>query len=103
MGPAPALPGSSAAPWPRHELEEALAAFKGTQAALTFSTGYAAAIGTICALLDSNDVSSVESWSMPALWTPPVFPAPNCASSATTIWKTWEENLRWATAEARLA
>src|SRR5213592_2361132 len=36
---------------PHHELEEAIAAFKGTAAALSFSTGYAAALGTICALL----------------------------------------------------
>ncbi|HEV2393902.1 MAG TPA: 8-amino-7-oxononanoate synthase [Verrucomicrobiae bacterium] len=41
---------------PHHELEEALAQFKGTQAALSFSTGYAAAIGTICALLGKEDV-----------------------------------------------
>ena len=41
---------------PHHELEEALADFKGTPAALTFSSGYATAVGTICALLDSNDV-----------------------------------------------
>src|SRR5215204_2824383 len=41
---------------PHHELEEALANFKGTQAALGFSTGYAAAIGTICALLGKEDV-----------------------------------------------
>ena len=41
---------------PFHELEEALAAFKKTAAALTFSTGYAAAIGTITALLGKDDV-----------------------------------------------
>ncbi len=41
---------------PHHELEEALAAFKGTKAALTFSTGYAAALGTIPALLGRDDV-----------------------------------------------
>ena len=40
---------------PHHELDEALAAFKGTEAALSFSTGYAAAIGTICALLGKED------------------------------------------------
>ena len=45
---------------PHHQLEEALAAFKGTEAALTFSSGYAAAIGTICALLDSDDVIVVD-------------------------------------------
>jgi len=41
---------------PMHELEEALAAFKGTEAALTFSTGYAAATGTITALCGKDDV-----------------------------------------------
>ena len=41
---------------PHHELDEALAAFKGTEAALSFSTGYAAALGTICALLDKDDI-----------------------------------------------
>ncbi|MDW8310716.1 MAG: 8-amino-7-oxononanoate synthase [Verrucomicrobiales bacterium] len=41
---------------PHHELEEALAAFKGTEAALTFSSGYATALGTIPALLEREDV-----------------------------------------------
>jgi len=41
---------------PFHELEEALAAFKATEAALTFSTGYAAAIGTIGSLLSKGDI-----------------------------------------------
>ena len=45
---------------PHHELEEALAAFKGTEAALTFSTGYAAAIGTICALLGKDDIIIID-------------------------------------------
>jgi 8-amino-7-oxononanoate synthase len=41
---------------PFHELEEALADFKKTGAALGFSSGYATAIGTICALLGKDDV-----------------------------------------------
>jgi len=41
---------------PHHELDEALAAFKGTEAALSFSTGYGAAVGTVCALLGKEDV-----------------------------------------------
>jgi len=40
---------------PHQELDEALAVFKGTEAALSFSTGYAAAIGAICALLGKDD------------------------------------------------
>lgn len=41
---------------PHHELDEALAAFKGTAAALSFSTGYATALGTIQALVGRDDV-----------------------------------------------
>lgn len=43
-----------------HELEGALADFKGTEAALTFSTGYAAAQGAIVALLGKGDVLIVD-------------------------------------------
>ncbi len=52
-GAARLLSGSLA---PHHELEEALAAFKHTEAALSFSSGYTAASGAICALLDKHDV-----------------------------------------------
>jgi len=45
---------------PHHILEETLADFKGAEAALSFSSGYAAAAGAICALLDSNDVIAVD-------------------------------------------
>jgi 8-amino-7-oxononanoate synthase len=45
---------------PFHELEETLTAFKKTGAALTFSTGYAAAIGTICALLGKDDIIVID-------------------------------------------
>ena len=43
-----------------HELESALAEFKGTEAALSFSTGYAAALGTIGALLGKEDVIIID-------------------------------------------
>src|SRR5437667_8195525 len=45
---------------PHHELEQAIAAFKGAEAALTFASGYASAIGTICALLDAHDVVIID-------------------------------------------
>jgi 8-amino-7-oxononanoate synthase len=45
---------------PHQELDEALAAFKGTEAALGFSTGYTAAIGTICALLGKDDFILID-------------------------------------------
>ena len=45
---------------PHHELEAALARFKGTEAALSFSSGYAAAQGTICALVGQGDVIIID-------------------------------------------
>ena len=45
---------------PFHELEEKLADFKKTEAALTFSTGYATALGTICALLGKDDIIIID-------------------------------------------
>ena len=45
---------------PHAELEQAIAAFKGAEAALTFSSGYASAVGTICALLDAHDVVIID-------------------------------------------
>lgn len=41
---------------PHHRLEEALAEFKGTEAAISFSSGYATAIGTIPALAGKEDI-----------------------------------------------
>ncbi len=41
---------------PHLRLERALAKWKGTEAALCFSTGYAAALGTIPALISKDDV-----------------------------------------------
>jgi 8-amino-7-oxononanoate synthase len=41
---------------PFHELEETLAAFKKTEAALTFSSGYAAALSAITSLVGKDDV-----------------------------------------------
>jgi 8-amino-7-oxononanoate synthase len=45
---------------PHHVLEEALAEFKGTEAALSFSSGYATALGVIGALLGKEDVLVVD-------------------------------------------
>jgi len=40
---------------PHHELENLLAKAKGTEAALTFSTGYATSVGVLTALLQKGD------------------------------------------------
>src|SRR5262245_41497332 len=42
------------------ELEETIAEFKGTEAAISFSSGYATAIGTICALMGKEDVLIID-------------------------------------------
>jgi 8-amino-7-oxononanoate synthase len=52
---------------PHVELEEALAEFKSTEAALTFSSGYAAAVGTISALAGSGDVVVIDKLSHASL------------------------------------
>ena len=43
-----------------HELEETIAAFKGAEAAITFSTGYAAALGAICSLVGKGDIVVID-------------------------------------------
>src|SRR2546430_12530511 len=45
---------------PHHELEQAIAAFEGAEAALAFSRGYVSAVRTICALLDAHDVIVID-------------------------------------------
>lgn len=45
---------------PFHELEEALADFKMSEACLTFSTGYAAAVGCISAVIESDDIVIID-------------------------------------------
>ncbi len=45
---------------PHHELEEVLAEFKGTEAALSFSSGYATALGTLAALVEKEDVVVID-------------------------------------------
>lgn len=53
---------------PAHEaLEEVLAAFKGTEAALTFSSGYATAVGVIPALCGRDDVVILDKLSHASL------------------------------------
>jgi len=44
-------------------LEEEIAAFKGTEAALCFNTGYATATGTIPALVGPEDTIILDKWS----------------------------------------
>jgi 8-amino-7-oxononanoate synthase len=52
---------------PHHELEETLAKFEGTEAALSFSSGYTAALGTIPALVGPHDVVILDKLSHASL------------------------------------
>ena len=45
---------------PHHDLEETLAEFKGSEAALSFSSGYATAAAAIGAVLDRSDVIAID-------------------------------------------
>jgi len=45
---------------PHHELEEALAAFKGAKAALCFASGYVTALSTIGALVEKGDLIIID-------------------------------------------
>lgn len=45
---------------PHHELEAALARFKGVEAALSFATGYATALGALPALVGPGDVAVLD-------------------------------------------
>jgi 8-amino-7-oxononanoate synthase len=45
---------------PHHALEETLARFKGTDAALSFSSGYATALGCITALVSIGDIVVID-------------------------------------------
>jgi len=45
---------------PHHQLDEAIARFKGAESALSFSSGYTTALGTIPALLSKDDVVIVD-------------------------------------------
>lgn len=45
---------------PHHDLEEALAAFKGLPASLVFASGYAAALGAIGALAGRGDIVIID-------------------------------------------
>src|SRR5438552_4284850 len=45
---------------PHHDLEQAIAALTGAEAALAFSSGYASAVGTICARLRAHDVIVID-------------------------------------------
>ncbi|PAW80899.1 MAG: 8-amino-7-oxononanoate synthase [Pedosphaera sp. Tous-C6FEB] len=86
-----------------HELEETLAALKGTEAALSFSSGYAAAQGAIVALLGKGDVLIVDKLVHASI----VDAAKLCGAKLRVFrhndLNDLEAKLKWARARARAA
>ncbi|MEY4918119.1 MAG: 8-amino-7-oxononanoate synthase, partial [Verrucomicrobiota bacterium] len=86
---------------PFHGLEEALADFKKTEAALTFSTGYAAVIGTITALCGKDDIIILDK-----LVHASIVDAAKLSGAKLRIFdhndlNDLEDKLKWATTTAR--
>jgi len=75
---------------PHHELEEALAAFKGTEAALTFSSGYNAALGRSARWRARTILLSSINWFTHPSWMRRVSAGRSCACSPIMIWMIWK-------------
>jgi 8-amino-7-oxononanoate synthase len=86
---------------PFHELEESLAAFKQTEAALTFSTGYAAALGTITALCGKDDIIILDKLVHACLVDASKLSGAKLRIFAHNDLDDLEEKLKWATSAAR--
>jgi len=86
---------------PFHDLEESLAAFKGTEAALSFSTGYAAAVGTITALLGKDDILIVDKLVHACIVDAAKLSGAKLRVFAHNDLADLEDKLRWASAETK--
>ncbi|HEX5222439.1 MAG TPA: 8-amino-7-oxononanoate synthase [Verrucomicrobiae bacterium] len=86
---------------PFHELEEMLATFKGTEAALTFSTGYATAVGTITALLGKDDIIIVDKLVHACIVDAAKLSGAKLRVFAHNDPDDLEDKLRWADAQSR--
>jgi 8-amino-7-oxononanoate synthase len=86
---------------PFHQLEEALAGFKRTEAALTFSTGYATAIGTICALLGRESVIVLDKLVHASIVDAAKLSGAKLRVFAHNDLNDLEDKLKWATDKSR--
>jgi 8-amino-7-oxononanoate synthase len=86
---------------PFHELEEALAAFKKTEAALTFSTGYAAAVGVITALCGKDDIIILDKLVHACIVDGAKLSGAKLRVFAHNDLNDLEDKLKWATSAAR--
>jgi len=85
---------------PHHQLEEQLAAFKGVEAALTFATGYVAALGTIGALLDKRDIVILDKLSHACLIDAARLSGATLRAFAHNDLNQLEDKLKWAQDQA---
>ena len=83
---------------PYHQLEETLAQFKQTEAALTFSTGYAAALGAIGSLVDKDDVLILDKLVHASIVDAARLSGAKLRIFAHNDLNDLEEKLKWATA-----
>lgn len=86
---------------PFHELEESLAAFKRTEAALSFSTGYATAIGTICALIGKEDIIILDKLVHASIVDAAKLSSAKIRVFAHNDLNDLEDKLKWATTNSR--
>ena len=68
------------------ELEAEIAAFKGTDTALTFSSGYTANLAAVSALLAPQDRVILDCFRTAASWMPAISREYRCNVFVTTIW-----------------
>ncbi len=85
---------------PHHQLEESLARFKSVEAALSFSSGYAATVGAIGALLEKDDVIVMDKLAHAS-----IIDAARLCGAKLRVFKhndsaDLERILKWATARA---
>jgi 8-amino-7-oxononanoate synthase len=88
---------------PFHELEAALAAFKKTEAALTFATGYAAALGTITALVGKDDIIILDKLVHACIVDAAKLSGAKLRVFAHNALDDLEEKLKWAAEQKRQA
>lgn len=85
---------------PHHQLEERLAAFKAVEAALTFSTGYAAALGTLGALIGKQDIVILDKLSHACLVDAARLSGATLRVFAHNDLNQLEDKLQWASARS---
>jgi len=88
---------------PHEELEEALAEFKRTEAALTFASGYAAALGAICSLVGKEDVIVIDKLAHACIVDAAKLSGAKLRVFAHNDPNDLEEILKWAESKSRIA